>query len=100
VTEARLEPAADGHWRLAGALDFGSVPGVWPDLEKVLGEQRSVALSLAGVEQANSAGLVMLLEAIEVARRSGCELVLSDVPSDLRALARMSSCEDLIAGAG
>jgi phospholipid transport system transporter-binding protein len=77
-------------------LDFASVPGVWRDLERLLGQQDSMAISLAGVQQANSAGLVMLLEATEVARRNGCQLMLRDLPSELLDLAKMSGCGDLI----
>jgi phospholipid transport system transporter-binding protein len=99
VTDAILEAAGEGRWRLSGILNFASVPGVWRDLERLLEDQDSMAISLADVQQANSAGLVMLLEAIEVARRNGCDLMLRDLPSEFLDLAKMSSCGDLISAA-
>ena len=96
MTKTSLSEAGDGHWSLAGDLDFTTVPQVWPALEQVLGRGRPVSLSLARVGHANSAGLVMLIEALDVARRVGLELSLLDIPSELHDLARMSSCEDLI----
>lgn len=97
MSEARLTQAADGRWVLGGQLDFSSVPEVWPTLEQQLRQGRPVTLSLRDVERANSAGLVLLIEALDVARRVDCTLSLVDIPEELIHLARMSSCDDLIA---
>jgi phospholipid transport system transporter-binding protein len=99
VNEASLSESGDGRWILAGNLDFATVPQVWPALERVLGLGQPVKLSLGQVDHANSAGLVLLIEALDVARRSGSTLSLADIPGDLLDLARMSSCEALITAA-
>ena len=99
MTEASLSEAGDGRWALSGDLDFATVPQVWPALEQVLGRGQRVSLSLGQVGHTNSAGLVLLLEAFDVARRAGGTLSLSDVPAELLDLARMSSCEELISAA-
>ena len=96
MSEARLSALGDDRWLLAGDLDFTSVPLVWPALEGALRTGGRVTLSLAETEHANSAGLVLLLEALDVARRNACELQLTNVPDDLMDLARMSQCEHLI----
>ncbi|MCB1803168.1 MAG: STAS domain-containing protein [Gammaproteobacteria bacterium] len=98
MTGASLKEAGKGRWRLAGELDFSSVPDVWPSLDRALRDRAAVNLSLDGVERANSAGLVMLLEALDVARERGCQLRLDAVPDELLDLARMSNCEALLAG--
>jgi phospholipid transport system transporter-binding protein len=96
MTEASLGPAGKARWALRGVLDFGSVPVVWPQFEQLLRGGGDLTVSLAGVEWTNSAGLVMLLEARDLARRCRCSLHLVDVPPELLDLARMSRCEELI----
>ena len=97
MSQARLNATSDDRWSLSGDLDFNSVPVVWRELEKALHAGNRMTLSLAETQHANSAGLVLLIEALDVARRNGCELRLTDVPADLMDLARMSQCEHLLA---
>lgn len=96
MSEATLSPQGDGRWTLAGSLDFATVPGAWSQLEKLLRAGGPVTLSLGGVTQANSAALALLLEARDLARRSGSALRLVEVPAELLDLARMSQCETLL----
>jgi phospholipid transport system transporter-binding protein len=96
VSVAALKPAGKRRWRLDGDLDFASVPGLWAELSKLIDSQRRVSLSLAGVRRANSAGLVLLVEARDLARHRGCALRLVDLPRELVDLASMSRCETLI----
>ena len=72
---------------VAGALDFTSVPLVWPALARLM-RTRGVSLSLADVDRANSAGMVMLVEARDLARQTGCQLVIVDIPSEFIDLAQ------------
>ena len=97
MSQATLEQTAKGGWKLTGVLDFASVPEVWPALERLLKTNRRLSVSLGGVVQTNSAGLVLLVEARDLARRSHCKLQLIDLPAELLDLARMSRCEGLIA---
>jgi phospholipid transport system transporter-binding protein len=95
---AQLTAPAAGEWLITGALDFSSVPLVWPELAQVITDNDRVSLSLGEVQRANSAGMVMLLEARDLARQTGCELVIAEIPSELVDLASMSQCEQLITG--
>ncbi|MGD8958128.1 MAG: STAS domain-containing protein [Chromatiaceae bacterium] len=96
---ASLTPADGGRWVVGGVLDFETVPKIWPALDALLEETSDgqLTLSLAGVNQANSAGLVMLLEARDRARQLNCRLDLVHVPQELHDLASVSQCEALIA---
>lgn len=96
MSEAALSAAGEGRWVLDGVLDFATVPSVWPALERQIRAGGTLTVSLAEVRQTNSAGLVMLAEARDLARRSNCQLKLVDIPAELLALARMSGCEGLI----
>ena len=100
MSEASLTASGDGRWEVAGTLNFASVPQLWPSLQKLLQAGGRLTLSLAGVSQANSAGLVMLVEARHLARQAGCKLQLADVPGGLLDLARMSRCEEWISENG
>jgi phospholipid transport system transporter-binding protein len=81
--------------QLAGVVDFANVPALWKELAPLVERRHELTLSLAGVERINSAGLVLLLEALDHARRHGCRLTFTDLPEDLLALARMTRCESL-----
>ncbi len=96
MSGASLGPAGEAGWALSGMLNFDSVPTLWPQLEPLLRRDTQLTVSLADVERSNSAGLVLLLEARDLARRRRCRLRLVDIPPELLDLARMSRCERLI----
>jgi phospholipid transport system transporter-binding protein len=96
MTDATLVASGAGRWMIQGTLDFSTVPAVWHELEKLVKTGGELTVSLGGVTQTNSAGLVMLVEARDQARRSGCRLNLVELPSELMALARMSRCDALL----
>ena len=93
---ARLSEDAEGKASLTGALDFSSVPVVWPELKRLIERQPRLELSLAEVTSSNSAALALLLEAMRTAATAMHELVLRDVPEDLLALADLSSLGPLL----
>jgi phospholipid transport system transporter-binding protein len=84
--------------QLSGVLDFASVPEVWAALARRIRQSRRLVVSLAGVEKANSAALALLLEGLELARDSGCELEYREIPGELLELARVSNVEALLLG--
>lgn len=96
MTGASLSGDGTPSLRLDGALDYASVPGVWDQLAPLVERRHELTLSLAGIERVNSAGLALLIEALDHARRHGCRLRFSDLPDDLLALARMTHCESLL----
>lgn len=96
MSEAQLTAAGDSRFELSGTLDFASVPQIWPALDAALRDGATLTLALGGVERANSAGLVLLIEALDVARARGCTLHFSDMPDELRDLAHLSNCDALV----
>jgi phospholipid transport system transporter-binding protein len=99
MSAAALAPQGSGRWRLDGALDFDSVADLWPQLAAAIADGGDMELSLAGVSETNSAGVVLLIEARGAARRNACRLAIRDIPQDLLDLARMSGCEALVVDA-
>lgn len=96
---ATLEQGADGVWRIAGALDFETVPGLFADTDRLLATG-PVELDLTAVERTNSAGVALLLEWRRQAHQRGVELYLRGLPDAVLQLARLSDVEGLVSGAG
>lgn len=88
---------ADGDTiRLSGRLDFSTVPDAIGKLRVLIRPNAELALSLAGVDRANSAGLVLLLEAKQAAARARTRLRLEDLPESLVHLAGMCNLEPML----
>lgn len=97
MTTATIESIDAGSWQLAGSLDFESVPVLWKKLRDIIAKESNVSLSLAEVTSANSAAMVMLLEAKQVAKKANVSLVIEQIPEELMALFRLSNAEHLVA---
>lgn len=97
---ARLEltdnQSGEGRIRIAGELDFASVPALHRYGLELFPRFQRLVLDLGGVTRANSAGLALLLEWQGQARREGRSLTLLNMPPVLVKLARVSELEDLL----
>lgn len=96
MSDASLTLAGAGAARLAGVLDFSTVPGLWKELRQLIDQEPRLELSLAQVTSSNSAGLALLLEAMQKAVSDAHELNLQEVPRDLVDLAGLSNLTDLL----
>lgn len=94
---AQIDSQPDGGWRLAGTLDFASVPALFAQTDALLADG-PVELDLSGVEQANSAGVALLLEWRRLAHRRGVALHLHGVPESVRRVAGLADAEGLLTG--
>ncbi len=94
--QARLQEAGAGRLRIEGELDFQSVPPLWQALAPRIAEAPRLVLSLDGVARANSAGLALLLAALERAAACAHELRLEAVPGNLLELAELSNARGLL----
>ncbi len=78
---ATLQSAGEGRLSLEGAIDFGSVPGLYRQLADYLQQGASLSIDLEGVERFNSAGLALLLQWLEDARKRNVELTFLNLPA-------------------
>lgn len=83
-------------WRLTGVLDLSSVPELWAEMLKRIQRESQLTVDLAGVNSTSSAALALLLQAMEEAHKSGCELRFAHIPASLLALAKVSNVENLL----
>jgi len=82
-----------GHTRFAveGVLDFDTVaPLVDASRRQFTGKER-LEVDLQGVRSCNSAGLVLLLEWLELAHRRGISLRFRNVPESMGRLAAITN---------
>jgi phospholipid transport system transporter-binding protein len=100
MSKARLEALGRGRFRLCGVLDAEAVVDVLEQsLERFQGEAE-ISVDLAGVAEADSAGLALLIEWLRVARQRSQRIQFANMPAQINALARISEVEDLLAANG
>lgn len=92
--------AAAGQDRLLarGELSFATAGQALRDGLALLPSAGRCTIDLAGITAADSAGLAVLIEWLSVANERGSALAFEAVPAQLRAIARISDLEELIAG--
>jgi len=92
--------AAAGPDRLVahGELSFATAGQALRDGLALLPSTGHSVIDLAGITSADSAGLAVLIEWLSVAGERGSTLAFEAVPAQLRAIARISDLEELIAG--
>ena len=93
-----IEAAGPERLRARGQLDFGTAAEALPAGLALLPRDGRCTVDLAGVTSADSAGLAVLVEWLAVAAERGGSLSFESVPSQLRAIARISDLETLLLG--
>jgi phospholipid transport system transporter-binding protein len=96
VSGATLTGTAPGQFRLAGDLDYASVGPLVGEGERLFAAHAAVRIDLQGVGQANSAGLALLLEWLDQARRRGQRLDLVNLPESLARIATITNLAGLL----
>jgi phospholipid transport system transporter-binding protein len=93
---ARLIAAGDGQARVEGPLDFASVPALLKAGDLLLRRPGAFQIDLGGVTAANSAGLALVLEWLDLARSRQVALRFLNLPDSLRRIAAFSNLEALL----
>lgn len=96
--EAAFVAVASGVYRLEAALTFATVPALHrPGLSRIDAATGELEFDLQHVAVADSAGLALLVDWLAEARARQRTLRYGQLPEALRALARLSDVESLIA---
>jgi phospholipid transport system transporter-binding protein len=100
VSEAvTLRSAGDGRFALKGALTLSTVAALRSQGRHAFADAAGdIVVDLGGVERTDSGGLALLVDWLAWAQAAGRKLEFSALPEALRALARVSDVEDLLAG--
>lgn len=94
--EARLIPSGNSFARLEGPLDFDSVSHLLAAGAALLRRPGPFQIDLSGVTSANSAGLALLLEWMDLARSRGIDIVYTNLPESLLRIAAFSNLTALL----
>lgn len=96
---ATLVASGPGRYTLAGELTIASVGPLRDAGRELLAAAPAGALQVAldGVTRADSAGLALLVDWLAWAQAAGRTLTFAHLPGGLRALARLSDLESLLA---
>jgi phospholipid transport system transporter-binding protein len=90
--------AGPGRLLARGELSFATAEQALRDGLALLPSGGACTIDLTGITSADSAGLAVLIEWLSVAADRGSKLSFDAVPAQLRAIARISDLEELIAG--
>jgi phospholipid transport system transporter-binding protein len=92
----RLEQAGEGRYRLSGVVRLDSAADVLALGVAAFAGQASVEVDLAGVSDADSAGLAVLIEWTRQLRLEGRTITFRSMPPRLAGMARMGGVADLL----
>ena len=98
MTEARLEDAGNGTWKLMGDLGYATVSGLLQDTPPDFSTGNDIQLDLSGVTRADSAGLALLIEWLKASRGAGRSMTFLHIPAQMQSIARVSGLADILFG--
>lgn len=97
MNAARLDPGATkDRLHLSGELSFHTVPDLWRQTRELFKGCPTLTIDLSGVERSDSAGLALLVEWMREAARCGTELRFVNMPTQMLAIARVSSLDRIL----
>lgn len=96
MSTAEIAPGPSGRLEVRGTLDYASVADLLGPGADLFAGRQATEIDLQGVERANSAGLVLLLEWLDRARRSGGSLRFRNLPPSLVEIARLTNSAELL----
>lgn len=94
-----LSDVGDGHFAVEGALTFDTVGQLLDHGQKAFADHSRVSIDLAGVEDADSAGLALLLEWVTWANHTVREINYLNVPERVTNIASISEVDGLLTAA-
>lgn len=96
MSAARLEQQSHGLWRISGELSFATVPELSERMESLFADQAQIDIDLRDVQRSDSAGVAMLVEWAGEASRRAVEIRYLNVPSQMLAIVRVSSLDQIL----
>lgn len=85
------------RYLVSGELVFDRVAAVWQEGHRMFTSgHRKINIDLADVSRSDSSGLALLIEWMREARNNGISLHFSNIPHQMKAVARASRLEHLL----
>jgi phospholipid transport system transporter-binding protein len=96
MSGAWIVPRGRTRFGVEGVLDFDTVVPLMAESGGYFAGKERLEVDLKGVRSANSAGLALLLEWLDLARRQGISLRFRNLPESLIRLAAISNLTGLL----
>lgn len=98
MSDGRIERGTDGELRLIGVLDYQSGPSLRRQGQALIRQAKGkrVRVDCASVAKSSSVGLSLLLAFMRDAREQGDKIVITNLPDDMREIARVSGLLDVL----
>jgi phospholipid transport system transporter-binding protein len=94
--EIRIERMENNRYLLTGVLSFNTISQIQDDIESMTKQGSEIILDLAGISRVDSAGIVVLLEWMKLARESGKQILFTNIPQQLLDIARVSALDGIL----
>ncbi len=94
--DIRVERMENNHYLLTGILSFDTVSQLEDDIETLTKQGMEIVLDLSGILRVDSAGIVVLLEWMKHARKSGKQVFFTNIPQQLLDIARVSDLDGIL----
>jgi phospholipid transport system transporter-binding protein len=96
MSAAWIVPKGHTRFGVEGVLDFESVAPLVAESRRLFVGKKRLEVDLRGVRAANSAGLALLLEWLDLARRNGVSLRFQNLPESLARLAALTNLTGML----
>ena len=91
-----LLEATEFSWRIVGDMNFASAPALLSQGRNLLQFGGDLSIDMGGVDHADSAGLALLLEWLDLSRSSKGNIRFKNIPEALMDIARVSNVYDML----
>jgi phospholipid transport system transporter-binding protein len=96
MSAAWIVPKGHTRFGVEGILDFESVVPLVVESRRHFAGNGRLEVDLGGVRAANSAGLALMLEWMDLARRNGVSLRFQNLPESLTRLAAVTNLTGML----
>lgn len=95
--QAKINKQEQGIYAVEGELNMQSVPVISKKMfELIRLEKQNFTLDLSSVSRSDSAGVALLVEAMQLAKTNNLELSLSNLPQQMQDIAGISGLLDIL----
>ncbi len=96
MSQVELQSLEAGRFAVVGDMNFSTVDHLLDESMKIFSYGDNLEIDLVGVQRADSAGLALIIEWMKLARRSGVEIRLLNMPEQMRAISRTGELDEVL----
>lgn len=93
---AQLVDLGGGRFAVRSELTFKSATAILAQSKRLFADFERISVDMSDVQEADSAGLALLLEWVSWARHFDREIVYENIPQQILAIAQISEVTDLL----